>query len=182
MGKIKNILAARTLKNEFASRRTKLYRIAFSWCHSASQADDLVQEALFKAMKNIDSLRDHSIIDAWLYRIMLNCWHDYLRVKGRNVESVEIKDESTTEHSEAYQQGQIVSRVRKSVAGLPMTLREVVTLVDFAGMSYAEVAEIVDIPIGTVMSRLFRARKNLKQELMDLSLDENTHLKLRRIK
>jgi len=93
-----------------------------------------------------------------------------------------MKEENSTEQQEAYQQGQIVSRVRKSVASLPMTLREVVTLVDFAGMSYAEVAEIVDIPIGTVMSRLFRARKNLKEQLMDLSLDENTHLKLRRIK
>lgn len=182
MGKIKNMFAVRSLKHEFASRRTKLYRIAFSWCHSASQADDLVQETMFKAIKNISTLRDHSILDAWLYRIMLNCWHDYLRVKGRNVEWVDINDENSAEHSDAYQQGQIVSRVRKSVAQLPMTLREVVTFVDFAGLSYSEVAEIIDIPIGTVMSRLFRARKNLKEQLMDLSLDENTHLKLRRIK
>lgn len=182
MEKIKNLFAVRSLKHEFASRRTKLYRIAFSWCHSASQADDLVQETMFKAIKNVGSLRDHSIIDAWLYRIMLNCWNDFLRVKGRNVEWVDIDDENCTEHSDAYQQGQIVSRVRTSVAALPMALREVVTLVDFAGMSYAEVAEIVDIPIGTVMSRLFRARKNLKEQLMDLSIDENTHLKIRRIK
>lgn len=182
MKKIKNMFAARALKHEFASRRTKLYRIAFSWCHNASQADDLVQDTMCKAMKNVDSLRDHSIMDAWLYRIMLNCWHDYLRVKGRNVEWVDINDENCAEHSDAYQQGQIVSRVRKEVANLPMSLREVVTLVDFAGMSYSEVAEIVDIPIGTVMSRLYRARKTLKEQLMDLSLDENTPLKLRRIK
>ena len=182
MGKIQDMLAVRSLKHEFASRRTKLYRIAFSWCHSASQADDLVQETMFKAMKNIGSLRDHSIMDAWLYRIMLNCWHDYLRVKGRTVEWVDINDENCAEHTDAYQQGQIVSRVRTSVAALPMSLREVVTLVDFAGMSYSEVADIVDIPIGTVMSRLFRARKKLKEQLMDLSLDENTHLKLRRVK
>lgn len=182
MGKLKNLFAARALKHEFAKRRTKLYKIAFSWCHSASLADDLVQDTIFKAIKNVGSLRDHSIIDAWLYRIMLNCWHDYLRVKGRNVEWVDISDENSAEHSDAYQQGQVVSRVRKSVASLPMTLREVITLVDFAGLSYTQVAEIIDIPIGTVMSRLFRARKNLKEQLMDLSLDENTHLKLRRIK
>ena len=182
MGKIKNLLAARALKQEFASRRTKLYRIAFSWCHSASLADDLVQDTMFKAMKNIDSLRDHKIIDAWLYRILLNNWHDYLRVKGRNVELGEMQDEVSAEHSDAYQQGQIVNRVRAAVASLPMPLREVVTLADFAGMSYLEIAEIVNIPIGTVMSRLFRARKTLRTQLLDLSTEDHDGIKLRRVK
>jgi len=182
MKKIKNLYAASRLKHELAERRTRLYRIAFSWSHSTSLSDDLVQETMLKAINNIDSLRDHSIIDAWLYRILFNCWHDYLRVKGRNVELGELRDEACAEHSDAYQQGQIVNRVRASVASLPMTLREVVTLADFAGMSYSQIAEIVGIPIGTVMSRLFRARKALREQLLDLSIEENDEIKLRRVK
>jgi RNA polymerase sigma-70 factor (ECF subfamily) len=63
-----------------------------------------------------------------------------------------------------------------------MTLREVITLADFAGFSYAEIADIVDIPIGTVMSRLYRARQNLKEQLLDLADDENMPVKLMRVK
>jgi RNA polymerase sigma-70 factor (ECF subfamily) len=63
-----------------------------------------------------------------------------------------------------------------------MALREVVTLADFAGFSYAEIAEITEVPIGTVMSRLFRARKNLKQQLLEFGSDEISEFKLRRVK
>lgn len=179
---IKNIMAAHSLKAEFAARRNKLYRIAYSWCHDATLADDLAQEAIYKAIKNAAKLRDVETLDAWLYRILFNCWHDYLRVKGRNVEFVEMHDDDQLEHAETYQQSQIVKRVRAAIEQLPMALREVVTLADFAGFSYAEIAEIIDVPIGTVMSRLFRARKKLKQQLLDFGSDELVEFKLRRIK
>lgn len=179
---VKNMLAAISLKSEFAARRNKLYRIAYSWCHDAVLADDLAQEAIFKAIKNAARLRDVGTIDTWLYRILFNCWQDHLRVKGRNVEFVEMHDEGQLEHAESYQQSQIVDRVRASIEQLPMSLREVVTLADFAGLSYAEIAEIIDVPIGTVMSRLFRARKNLKQQLLDFGSNELVEFKLRRVK
>ena len=179
---IKNMLAAFSLKSEFSARRNKLYRIAYSWCHDAALADDLAQEAIYKAIKNAERLRDIGTIDTWLYRILFNCWQDYLRVKGRHVEFVEMHDDDQAEHAECYQQSQIVKRVRSSIEQLPMPLREVVTLADFAGFSYAEIAEIIDVPIGTVMSRLFRARKSLKQQLLDLGSDELAEFKLRRIK
>ena len=179
---VKNIVAALSLKSEFASRRNKLYRIAYSWCHDAALADDLAQEAIFKAIKNAARLRDVGTIDSWLYRILYNCWQDYLRVKSRNVEFVEMHDDDQPEHAESYQQSQIVERVRASIEQLPMQLREVVTLADFAGLSYAEIAGIIDVPIGTVMSRLFRARQNLKQQLLDFGSEELTEFKLRRIK
>ena len=182
MKKIKNMFAARALKQEFASRRTKLYRVAYSWCHSAALADDLVQETMLKAIKNIDSLRELSTLDSWLYRILSNNWHDYLRIKGRNVELTDVIDEDTNDQSEDYQQSQIVERVRSSVSRLPMPLREVVTLADFAGFSYAQISEILEIPIGTVMSRLYRARQNLKEQLLDLSGDNAIPLKLMRVK
>ena len=169
MKTIKNLFAAARLKQEFADRRNKLYRVAFSWCHNTSLADDLVQETMLKAMKKADSLRDQATLDTWLYRILLNNWHDYLRVQGRNVELYDVSDDKQQEHTDNYQQSQIVGRVRSSIERLPMSLREVITLADFAGFSYAEIAENVDIPIGTVMSRLYRARQKLKRQLFDFS-------------
>jgi len=118
----------------------------------------------------------------WLYRILINNWHDYLRVKGRNVELTDIVDEDTNDQADSYQQSQIVKRVRSSVSKLPMQLREVVTLADFAEFSYAEMSEMLEIPIGTVMSRLYRARQNLKEQLLDLSAENAVPLKLMRVK
>ena len=94
----------------------------------------------------------------------------------------DVSDDRIPEQHDAYQQIQIVDRVRDAIARLPMSLREVVTLADFAGHSYAEIAEIVEIPIGTVMSRLFRARKNLKEQLLDLGNDETMPIRLKRVK
>ncbi len=182
MDTIKNLVAAFSLKAEFAARRNKLYRIAYSWCHDQALADDLVQETIYKAIKNASKLRDHATLDSWLYRILYNCWQDYLRVKGRNVEFIEMHDEDQPGHSDNYQQSEIVKRVRASVEQLPLSLREVVTLADFAGFSYAQIAEITEVPVGTVMSRLFRARKNLKQQLLEFGSDELSELKLRRVK
>ena len=179
---VKNFVVAMSMKSEFAARRNKLYRIAYSWCHDPALADDLVQETIFKALKNASNLRDAAMLDGWLYRILYNCWHDYLRIKGRNVEFVEMHDEDQADHSENYQQSQIVKRVRASVEQLPLPLREVVTLADFAGFSYAQIAEITDVPIGTVMSRLFRARKNLKNQLLEFGSDDVSECKLRRVK
>ena len=179
---VKNLVAAFSLKSEFAARRDKLYRIAYSWCHEPALADDLVQETIYKAIKNASRLRDINTMDSWLYRILYNCWQDYLRVKGRYIEFIEMHDEDQAGQSENYQQSQIVKRVRASVEQLPLPLREVVTLADFAGFSYAEIAEITEVPIGTVMSRLFRARQNLKQQLLEFGSDELSEFKLRRVK
>lgn len=182
MNKIKTLFAASRLKQEFAQRRIKLYRVAYSWCHSTALADDLVQETMLKALQKADSLRNQATLDTWLYRILLNNWHDYLRVQGRDVELYDVSDDKQQTHSENYQQSQIVGRVRTSIEKLPMSLREVVTLADFAGFSYVDMAEILDVPIGTVMSRLYRARQNLKEQLLDLAGDDSLPVRLMRVK
>lgn len=179
---VKNLFAAAQLKQAFAQRRGKLFRVAYSWCHNTSLADDLVQETMLKALKNADSLRDQSTLDTWMYRILSNVWHDYLRIQGRSVELYDVSDDRIPEHHDSYQRSQIIDRVRSSIAKLPMTLREVVTLADFAGFSYAEISEILDIPIGTVMSRLYRARQHLKEQLLDLAKDGSVPMKLMRVK
>jgi RNA polymerase sigma-70 factor (ECF subfamily) len=179
---VKQFVAALSIKQALATRRKRLYQTAYSWCHDPALADDLVRETMYKAIKNSSSLREIATLDTWLYRILINCWHDYLRVSGRHVELFDISDDRIGEHSDMYQKVQIVDRVRASVANLPMNLREVVTLADFAGFSYAEIASIIDVPVGTVMSRLYRARQNLKEQLLDMTNDENIQFKLRSVK
>jgi RNA polymerase sigma-70 factor (ECF subfamily) len=179
---VKNFVAVVSLRSEFSARRNKLYRIAYSWCHNPALADDLVQETIYKALKNAEKLRDIDTIDTWLYRILFNCWQDFLRTKSRNVEFVEIHDENQLDQSDSYQQSQIVKRVRYSIEQLPMALREVVTLADFAELSYVQISEIVDIPVGTVMSRLYRARQTLKQQLLEFGSEPTSEHKLRRVK
>ena len=152
--------------------RPKLYRVAFSWSHNAALADDLVQETLVKALKNSSQLRDPALLNRWLFSILANCWRDHFR-QHREMEDIdELEDyrciNQTTPEDE-HAQSQIASRVRDAVAKLPMGQRQVLTLVDLEEFPYIEVAAILAIPIGTVMSRLSRARQALKSLLNELA-------------
>jgi len=153
--------------------RTRLWRLAHAWCHNRAIADDLVQETLAKALDRHDQLRNPEALHGWLCSILSNGWHDHLRSRKHTVE-VDVDDlderdlpESGSRPEDDYQQNETVRRVRQAVSMLPEGQREVVTLVDLEEFSYAEVAAILDIPIGTVMSRLSRARLALREKLMD---------------
>ena len=146
--------------------RAQLYRVAYSWCHNPALADDIVQETLIKAYRKSDQLRDPKAARSWLFSILSNCYNDHFR-RNRETEDIDditIIDENSPETE--TRQLQIVVKVRDAVAALPGGQRQVVTLVDLEGFSYVEVATILDIPIGTVMSRLSRARKALKDILI----------------
>lgn len=146
--------------------RMRLYRMAYAWCHSAALADDLVQETLTKAIQKSFQLRDPQARDAWLFSILTNCYRDHFR-RQRDMEDIDDMDlpHDCTPESENSSQ-QIVSKVRMAIAKLPQGQRQVITLVDLEGFSYMEVATILDIPIGTVMSRLCRARTAIKALLL----------------
>ncbi len=163
-------------KRTLAEYRGNLYRIAYSWCHNPALADDLVQETMAKALKNSSQLRDPKTAKAWLYRILSNCWRDHVR---RSKDTVDIDDviliEKNTPDSDHDRQ-QIVDRVRNAIACLPMGQRQVITLVDLEGCSYIEVAQIIDVPIGTVMSRLSRARKALKASLLEAEIQDGSNV------
>lgn len=163
--------------------RQRLYRIAYAWTHNAALADDLVQETMAKALKKSAQLRDPNAGDAWLYSIMTNCYRDHFR-RLRTAEEIDentIIHDSTPEKESSDQQ--VVHKVRAAIARLAEGQRQVVTLVDIQGLSYMEVAQILNVPIGTVMSRLCRARNALKELLGELApkiaADE---IKIRRIK
>jgi RNA polymerase sigma-70 factor (ECF subfamily) len=158
----------RQARKNLEAHRTRLYRIAYAWTHNASLADDLVQETLAKALTKSTQLRDPNASSAWLYSILANCYADHFR----RLKTTEEIDEETLIHeatpeTESGRQ-QVVGRVRAAIAKLSEGQRQVITLVDLEGLSYVEVAQALDIPIGTVMSRLCRARIALRDYLQEL--------------
>jgi RNA polymerase sigma-70 factor (ECF subfamily) len=121
-------------------------------------------------------------MNGWLFAILANCWRDHFRQNREmdDVEDIERVDEFTPEDGHA--QSQIVLRVRNAVARLPLGQRQVLTLVDLEEFSYAEVSAILEIPVGTVMSRLCRARKTLKSLLSELAPQRVQVSQIRRLR
>jgi RNA polymerase sigma-70 factor (ECF subfamily) len=153
-----------------AEHRPRLWRLAYAWCHNHHVADDLVQNSLTRALERHAQLRDPDALTGWLCSILANCWHDHLRSRKDTADIDEIDDgdlPATGCPEDDYAQNEIVRRVRQAVAQLPAAQREVVTLVDLEEFSYAEVAGILEIPIGTVMSRLSRARTTLRNKMKE---------------
>jgi RNA polymerase sigma-70 factor (ECF subfamily) len=159
---------SRRLEDRLDLHRTPLFRVACAWSHDRALADDLVQETLVKALLHADQLRDPERLRSWLFGIMANCWRDHLRAL-RPTTDIDTLDEECFLCDETpdlvFDRGETVNRVRAAVARLPVGQRQVVTLVDLEEFSYAEVAAILGIPIGTVMSRLCRARLALREQL-----------------
>lgn len=173
----------RRFRSELAGHRARLYRIAYAWCHDPCLADDLVQETMARALKNAGQLRDPEAMGRWLFKILANLWRESFRKRRNmvNVEYVGLANESTPETE--YARRQIVNRVREAIAALPEDHRQTVTLVDLEGFSYGEVAQILGAPIGTVMSRLHRARRALKKMLIEPDVtDTKKYPKVSRIK
>ena len=149
------------LVKRIESSRSKLYRMAYAWSHDAMLADDLVQEALILALQKIDQLKDEAAFDGWIYTILNNVWLGYLRKSrpSEDIEQIVVADGASPEHEMLVQQIDLM--VHSAMARLPNAQRQVVALVDLDGLSYSEVAGILQLPIGTVMSRLNRARSAL---------------------
>jgi len=158
----------RALRTRAEALRPKMYRVAFAWTHDAALADDLAQEALARGLERLGQLRDAERLEAWLFRILANCWRDAMR---RRLDTEDIEEHSALLEStepdpeQRHASVQLAGRVRAAVAMLPAGQRQVVSLVDLGEFSYADAANILEIPIGTVMSRLCRARAALRQLL-----------------
>jgi RNA polymerase sigma-70 factor, ECF subfamily len=169
---------------EFTAMRPRLHRLAFAWCHDCHLAEDLVQEAMSKAISTSSSLKEPRALECWLMSILNNCWRDHLR--GRRPHE-DIDDWSEDLESEQpgpdaqYAEQELASQVRRAIGLLPLGQRQVLTLVDIEDCSYAEVAAVLGVPAGTVMSRLSRARSALKQSLQAVRPGITTS-RLRRVK
>ncbi|HEY9200643.1 MAG TPA: sigma-70 family RNA polymerase sigma factor [Gammaproteobacteria bacterium] len=146
--------------------RTKLYRMALAWCHDPMLADDLVQETQILALQKLHQLNNEAAFNGWIYSILNNAWLGHLR-KSRPTEDIDrlvVADAASPEHEILMQQVDLM--VRSAMSLLPNAQRQVVSLVDLDGLSYSEVADILQIPIGTVMSRLNRARAALAESII----------------
>jgi len=165
--------------------REMLYRLAYAWCHDAPLADDLAQEALLRALSREAQLRDPDRLKSWLCAILANCLKDHHRRRREHqnmdaLDGLEADAGPTPEDSAAI--AELSLRVRAEIARLPLGQRQVLTLVDLEGFSYAEVGEILAVPIGTVMSRLCRARQALRAPLMGFAPSMTTVTRIRSVK
>jgi RNA polymerase sigma-70 factor, ECF subfamily len=164
----------------------QLYSAALRMTRNTSDAEDLVQETYLKAYRGFGGYKEGTNLKAWLYRILTNTFINSYRAKKRRPDETEL-DEVEDLYLyrrlgglEAAQAGRSAEdelmdwftddEVKLAIEHLPENFRLAVLLADVEGFSYKEIAEILDIPIGTVMSRLHRGRKALQKELYEYAL------------
>ena len=156
----------------------KLARLLSRFVRDASEVEDVTQEAFIKAYRALPSFRGDSAFYTWLYRIGINTAKNYLVSLGRRAPTVTGVD---SEEAEGIEEGdqlrdlntpenqmmtrQLAETVNHALQELPEELRTAITLREIDGMSYEEIAQIMNCPIGTVRSRIFRAREAIAERL-----------------
>ncbi len=156
-----------------------LYRVAQRLTGNAADADDLVQETMLKAYRSWDQYTKGTNAKGWLLTILRNSFINEYRRRTRHPETVDIDAIEPFSVFEEVQdqdpQGTFFDRivddeVLRAIDDLPEQFRETVVLSDVEGMSYEDIARILEVPVGTVKSRLFRARRLLQQKLYDYAV------------
>jgi len=161
-----------------------LYRTALRMTRSEADAEDLVQETYIKAFRAREQFTPGTNLKAWLFRILTNTFINTYRRRQAQPEFTELDDvdefslyrrmsdlktsSNSGDPESEFLNGLVDTEVKDALAELPDKFRSVV-LLDVEGFSYKEIAEMLDIPIGTVMSRLHRGRKFLQKRLYDLA-------------
>lgn len=183
MNSIKQFLMLSAKQRKLCKRleagRSRLYRMVYAWSHNSAVAEDVVQEAMIKALNSVDTVKNIEALDGWLFRILSNCFIDYCRKQREEVLIDESRLVEQITPETVFSQNEMLSEVRSAIASLPFKHRQVLTLIDIENFSYAEVARIVDAPLGTIMSRLNRARQSLKQTLNESSTRLNNKIELK---
>jgi RNA polymerase sigma-70 factor (ECF subfamily) len=159
----------------------KLYRLLARLVRDPVEVEDLAQETFIKAYRALGSFRGESAFYTWLYRIGINTAKNYLAAQGRRVPSSTGLDSSEVEGIEGGERlrdfdtperhlmtRQIAETVDEAMADLPDELREAITLRELEGLSYEDIANAMGCPIGTVRSRIFRAREAIASRLRPL--------------
>ncbi len=149
----------------------KIFGLISRYVHDADEVQDVAQEAFIKAYKALPNFRGESAFYTWLYRIAINTAKNYLVSRARRPPGVDVE----IEDAEYYEGGgrlreietpesalfgaELKDVVEGAISGLPEDLRTAITLREFDGLSYEDIADIMDCPVGTVRSRIFRARE-----------------------
>lgn len=157
-----------TLGRELVELLPRARRFAWVLTRSHEDAEDVLQAAVEKALRNAHTWERGTRLDSWLFTIMQNVWRDELRAHRRRGEPLESAgDIAGDDGREVTMQHIQTVEASAALAGLPEEQRTVVALVVMEGLSYAEAASVLSIPVGTVMSRLARARGRLAAILGD---------------
>lgn len=164
---------------EFLPHIDALYTFAYHLTYNEDDANDLVQETFLKAYRFIESYEQGTNAKAWLFKILKNGFINDYRKKTKEPNKVDYEDiaihhdQEDTRHvgtldlrQEVFE-GMMGDEVTKAINSLPVDFRTVILLCDIEGFSYEEIAKIINIPIGTVRSRLHRARNMLKEQLQE---------------
>jgi len=160
-----------------------LYTAALRMTRNAADAEDLVQETYLKAYRAFGGFQEGTNLKAWLYKILTNTFINAYRARKRRPEQTELDDvedlylyrrlgglEAVAAGRSAEEEVLDLfteSEIKEAIEALPEQFRMAVLLADVEGFSYKEIADILDIPIGTVMSRLHRGRKSLQKTLYE---------------
>src|SRR5882757_2560705 len=148
-----------------------LYSYALVLTRNHAEAEDLVQETYVRAMQAMGRLRTGSNMKGWLFTILRNVWFNQLRKRRNGPQMVEIEVgdgvansivEPTKDAYDLYVSKMETEQVRAAIQELPVEFREIILLREYEDLSYLEIASVLDCPVGTVMSRLGRARAKLR--------------------
>ena len=167
----------KTFDTELLPHIDSLYNFAFHLCYNEEDANDLVQEAYLKAFRFIDKYIQGTNAKAWLFKILKNAFINQYRKKAKRPARIDYEDiisyqdadeGSFTEFTDLREElfeSMMGDEVTIAINVLPIDFRTVILLCDVEGFTYEEISKIIDIPIGTVRSRLHRARNMLKERL-----------------
>lgn len=154
-------------RHAVAAQIPRLRRYARALVGNATDADDLVQDCLERALGRLDQWRDGESPRRWMFTILHNIHIDQLRAHTRRPAEVPVEDQTMPASAgEQQQHDRLAFRdVSRALMQLPLEHRQVVLLVGVEGMKYREAAAVLDIPLGTLMSRLARGRERLRANL-----------------
>jgi RNA polymerase sigma-70 factor (ECF subfamily) len=178
-----------TFTDQAMEHMASLYSAALRMTRNPADAEDLVQETYLRAYRGFEGFKEGTNLKAWLYRILTNTYINTYRAKRRRPQETELDEGEEfllyrrlggLEQARAGRSAEdelldffTEAEVKEAVESLPENFRMAVLLADVEGFSYKEIAEILDIPIGTVMSRLHRGRRALQKALYDFAVDRH---------
>jgi len=153
--------------------KDKLYRFALRITGNTAESEDIVQEVFLRIWEQRTSLKNLDNPDAWCMRMVKNLAIDKLRAKSRQNVALNTKINPTDQHANPHQQtemGDIMRHIETFIQHLPEKQRMVIQMRDIEGMTYKEIAFVLDIPIDQVKVNLHRARKQVRQQLINAEL------------
>ncbi len=167
--------------------RDQLFKTALRMTRSTEETEDLLQETYLKAYQHYERFEEGTNLKAWLFRIMKNTyinWYRKRRLQPRHFEFDELQDGFETALAESgrilendpeatLMHDEVDAEVRDAMVALPHDYKMAILLIDLQGLSYQETADLLGVPVGTVMSRLYRGRSKLERSLLSFASRNN---------